>query len=72
MTGRWPPRSRAIHRVEPLELVMPPTPPVAVSVGAPLAPLLMEMRDHAPDDCRESMIENVPLHRDIAAAWEAR
>jgi tetratricopeptide (TPR) repeat protein len=34
--------------------------------------LLMKMRDHAPADCRTSMIENVPLHRDIAAAWEAR
>ena len=26
--------------------------------------------DHAPEDCRESMIENVPLHRDIMRAWE--
>jgi len=32
--------------------------------------LLAFMRDHAPEDCRESMIENVPLHRDIAKAWE--
>jgi len=32
--------------------------------------LLMFMRDHAPADCRDSMIENVPLHRDIMKAWE--
>jgi hypothetical protein len=32
--------------------------------------LLMFMRDHAPEDCRETMIENVPLHRDIMKAWE--
>ncbi|MHC4469855.1 MAG: hypothetical protein ACYS99_02730 [Planctomycetota bacterium] len=27
--------------------------------------------DHAPEEHRETMIENVPLHRDIVAAWEA-
>ena len=27
--------------------------------------------EHAPEDCRNSMIENVPLHRDIVRAWEA-
>jgi hypothetical protein len=32
--------------------------------------LLCFIRDHAPEDCRESMIENVPLHRDIMRAWE--
>ena len=32
--------------------------------------LLAFMRDHAPEDCRTSMIENVPLHRDIMRAWE--
>ena len=32
--------------------------------------LLRFMRDHAPEDCRDSMIENVPLHRDIMKAWE--
>jgi tetratricopeptide (TPR) repeat protein len=26
--------------------------------------------EHAPEDCRETMIENVPLHRDIMKAWE--
>jgi serine/threonine protein kinase/tetratricopeptide (TPR) repeat protein len=26
--------------------------------------------EHAPEDCRISMIENVPLHRDIVRAWE--
>ncbi|MHC4974815.1 MAG: tetratricopeptide repeat protein [Planctomycetota bacterium] len=26
--------------------------------------------EHAPEDCRDSMIENVPLHRDIMRAWE--
>jgi hypothetical protein len=26
--------------------------------------------EHAPEDCRTSMIENVPLHRDIVKAWE--
>jgi len=32
--------------------------------------LLSFMRDHAPEDCRDSLIENVPLHRDIMRAWE--
>jgi tetratricopeptide (TPR) repeat protein len=32
--------------------------------------LLCYMRDHAPEEYRESMITNVPLHRDIMAAWE--
>ncbi|MHC4164902.1 MAG: tetratricopeptide repeat protein [Planctomycetota bacterium] len=27
--------------------------------------------EHSPEDCRTSMIENVPLHRDIMEAWEA-
>jgi tetratricopeptide (TPR) repeat protein len=31
--------------------------------------LLCFARDHAPEDCRTSMIENVPLHRDIMKAW---
>ena len=31
--------------------------------------LLSFMRDHAPEDCRDSMIENVPLHKDIMRAW---
>ncbi|MHC4861225.1 MAG: serine/threonine-protein kinase [Planctomycetota bacterium] len=31
--------------------------------------LLCHLRDHAPEECRESMIENVPLNRDIMAAW---
>ena len=30
--------------------------------------LLERLRDHAPEDCRDSMIENVPLHRDIMRA----
>jgi tetratricopeptide (TPR) repeat protein len=32
--------------------------------------LLCHLRDHAPENYRETMIENVPLHRDIAEAWE--
>ena len=28
------------------------------------------MRDHAPEEDRDSMIHNVPLHRDIMKAWE--
>ena len=32
--------------------------------------LLCFMRDHAPEEDRDSMIENVPLHRDIMKAWE--
>ncbi|MHC4955102.1 MAG: protein kinase domain-containing protein [Planctomycetota bacterium] len=31
--------------------------------------LLAFMRDHAPEEDRDSMIENVPLHRDIMKAW---
>ena len=30
--------------------------------------LLCDLRDHAPEEYRETMIENVPLHRDILAA----
>ena len=30
--------------------------------------LLGALRDHAPEDCRDSMIENVPLHREIGCA----
>ncbi len=33
--------------------------------------LLEFVRDHAPEEDRVSMIENVPLHRDIMAAWDA-
>ena len=32
--------------------------------------LLMYAREHAPAEYRESMLQNVPLHRDIVAAWE--
>jgi tetratricopeptide (TPR) repeat protein len=32
--------------------------------------LLCHLRDHAPEEYRETMIEHVPLHRDIMAAWE--
>ena len=32
--------------------------------------LLERMRDHAPEEYRTSMIENVALHRDIMKAWE--
>ena len=32
--------------------------------------LLMHLRDHAPEAHRDTMIENVPLHRDIVSAWE--
>jgi hypothetical protein len=31
--------------------------------------LLCHLRDHAPAEYRESIIANVPLHRDIMAAW---
>jgi tetratricopeptide (TPR) repeat protein/predicted Ser/Thr protein kinase len=31
---------------------------------------LMFLLDHAPEEYRDSMLENVPLHRDIAAAWK--
>jgi len=34
--------------------------------------LLSFMGDHAPEGCRDSMIANVPLHRDIMKAWEER
>jgi tetratricopeptide (TPR) repeat protein len=33
--------------------------------------ILHHIRDHAPEDCRDTMIENVSLHRDIVAAWKA-
>jgi len=33
--------------------------------------LLVHLRDHAPPEYRATMIVNVPLHRDIQAAWEA-
>ncbi|MHC4472480.1 MAG: hypothetical protein ACYS99_16135 [Planctomycetota bacterium] len=32
--------------------------------------LFCHLRDHAPEEYRETMIENVPLHRDITQAWE--
>ncbi|MHC4161651.1 MAG: ATP-binding protein, partial [Planctomycetota bacterium] len=32
--------------------------------------LLCFVRDDAPEDCRTSVIENVPLHRTIMKAWE--
>jgi serine/threonine protein kinase/tetratricopeptide (TPR) repeat protein len=32
--------------------------------------LLVHLRDHAPEDYRDSMLQNVPLHRDIMQAWE--
>jgi tetratricopeptide (TPR) repeat protein len=32
--------------------------------------LLYHLREHAPEGCRETMMENVPLHRGIMAAWE--
>jgi tetratricopeptide (TPR) repeat protein len=32
--------------------------------------LLEHLVEHAPEDCRETVIANVPLHRDITAAWE--
>ena len=31
--------------------------------------LLQHLRDHAPEEYRDTMVENVPPHRDIAAAW---
>ena len=34
--------------------------------------LLQHLRDHAPEEYRDTMVENVPLHRDIAAAWAAQ
>jgi len=30
--------------------------------------LLIHLRDHAPEEYRETMLQNVPLHREIAAA----
>ena len=33
--------------------------------------LLDHLVDHAPEECREAMLANVPLHREIAAAREA-
>jgi hypothetical protein len=30
------------------------------------------MRDDAPEECREAMVANYPLHGDIVAAWEGR
>jgi tetratricopeptide (TPR) repeat protein len=32
---------------------------------------LMFLRDHAPEAYRESMLSNVPIHREIVAAWTA-
>jgi len=32
--------------------------------------LLVHTRDHAPEECRDSMIENVPIHANIMKAWE--
>jgi tetratricopeptide (TPR) repeat protein len=34
--------------------------------------MLTQLRDRAPEEYRSSVIENVPLHREIAAAWAAR
>ena len=31
--------------------------------------LLEHLRDHAPEGCADTMVENVPLHREILAAW---
>jgi hypothetical protein len=31
--------------------------------------LLGQFREHAPEEYRESMVENVPLHRNIMRAW---
>jgi hypothetical protein len=33
--------------------------------------LLAFARDHAPEEYRQSMIENVPMHKEIMEAWEA-
>ena len=33
--------------------------------------LLTHLRDHAPEEYRETMIANVPLHREIIDAWIA-
>jgi tetratricopeptide (TPR) repeat protein len=35
----------------------------------PIHRLLMQLRDAAPEDCRTSILEEVPLHREIVAAW---
>ena len=32
--------------------------------------LLTELVEHAPEEYRESMIENIPLNREIMQAWE--
>jgi hypothetical protein len=32
--------------------------------------LLRHLHDHAPEDCRDSAMENVPLHREIMRAWD--
>ena len=32
--------------------------------------LLEELREHAPAESRDSMVTNIPLHREIMAAWE--
>ena len=32
--------------------------------------LLEELREHAPAEYRDSMVESVPLNREIMAAWE--
>jgi tetratricopeptide (TPR) repeat protein len=34
--------------------------------------MLTHLRDHAPEEYRESMIENVPLHKEIMEAWRDR
>jgi tetratricopeptide (TPR) repeat protein len=34
--------------------------------------LLEYFREHAPEEYRDTVIRNVPLNREIAAAWEAR
>ena len=31
--------------------------------------ILTELREHAPEECRDSMVEHNPLHRDIMLAW---
>ncbi len=32
--------------------------------------LLMDAREHAPAEYRDTMLQNVPLNRDIMKAWE--
>jgi tetratricopeptide (TPR) repeat protein len=34
--------------------------------------LLSHLVDHAPEECRETMVAEVPLHRDILTDWEDR